>query len=689
MPGGSVVKQPKKYVRRLTPLPGMASFISKPVAPDTNGDPVTAEVLNPSDVDEDDDNLPIESRRPLPLASHAEHAAEQILPATQKHDVPNFSVLSQNIYGAKLGVAAYRTAEEKRNGGKRFRESDERTAKLDELRMALNKRNIMSDSRHDFVFLQELNTAISPEELLDRFPEYTIFAGTPRGSGRFYDTAVLVSTRFGLAQLEEMASCTRATFVTVPDFGLLLVSVHGPFENIRAFHHDIISTVMLYQQAGWTPIVAGDFNLAPTPADCHGVAKRRGMTDSRGMAKRPEEGLMHLYTESLGLCNACEVLNGLANPRSTINRSIYYTFKWRGETGTPYVSRIDHILIPPHLLDIKRAKYDHIDVGSFSDHKELTLYAPQPLLGEFFSDASYEMAHDFPSDPVHLAKIEQILGGFDFTLTGRAAFERYRELLSDVLQYSRKQSDLQKNRLENKILWLREERMRLGNEQDGLGWVIHEDKIRSYEEQAVALAQKASLKVQEKTASVWLNDGDRNPVWQSLITRRCIDPRRQQAIFALQHISPTGFSAANSDSENTRSSSAHSLNPTQSSCIAGDTNEILRSTAADLHTAAEYYFGRAFEHEEPCQPSMETLCESMLSDIDTRGCALTGAEIHAMPQTFEIIDILAACKKAALLDAAGPNGVPSKLYIHSQTAQKILHHLGNIWIRDPDSVPAS
>ncbi|KAJ2244980.1 hypothetical protein GGH98_004677, partial [Coemansia sp. RSA 454] len=267
----------------------MASFISKPVAPDTNGDPVTAEILDPSDVDEDDDNLPIESRRPLPLASHAEHAAEQILPVTQKHDVPKFSVLSQNIYGAKLGVAAYQTAEEKRNGGKRFRESDERTAKLDELRMALYKRNIMSDSRHDFVFLQELTTAISPEELLDRFPEYTIFAGAPRGSGRFYDTAVLVSTRFGLARLEEMASCTHATFVTVPDFGLLLVSVHSPFKNIRAFHHDIISTVILYQQAGWTPIVAGNFNLAPTPADRRGVAKRRGMTDSRGVAKRPEE----------------------------------------------------------------------------------------------------------------------------------------------------------------------------------------------------------------------------------------------------------------------------------------------------------------------------------------------------------------------------------------------------------------
>ncbi|KAJ1850836.1 hypothetical protein LPJ76_006329, partial [Coemansia sp. RSA 638] len=49
--------------------------------------------------------------------------------------------------------------------------------------------------------------------------------------------------------------------------------------------------------------------------------------DRRVASGYPEEGLMHLYTESLELCNACETLTELANPRLTVDRSRYYTFK--------------------------------------------------------------------------------------------------------------------------------------------------------------------------------------------------------------------------------------------------------------------------------------------------------------------------------------------------------------------------
>ncbi|KAJ2498076.1 hypothetical protein GGH96_004619 [Coemansia sp. RSA 1972] len=223
-----------------------------------------------------------------------------------------------------------------------------------------------SNSRQDIGFIQELNLENpSQEQLQNLFPGYTTFAGAPRGDQTCYDTAVLVSTDYGPAKLETKASCSRATFVTISDKGLLLVSIHGPLKKMQAFHQDIIATVARYQQAGWSPIIGGTFNLAPTPAD------------RRGRPKRHEEGLMDLYTDTLKLCNACEALTELANPSPTTDRSQYYTHKRRGNTGHVYISRVDHILLPQRLLDAERAKYGHSDVGNFSDHKRITLFAPQ------------------------------------------------------------------------------------------------------------------------------------------------------------------------------------------------------------------------------------------------------------------------------------------------------------------------
>ncbi|KAJ2480993.1 hypothetical protein IWW56_002072 [Coemansia sp. RSA 2131] len=197
----------------------------------------------------------------------------------------------------------------------------------------------------------------------------------------------------------------------------------------------------------------------------------------------------------------------------------------QSELGTPYVSRIDHILVPPHLLDVEHAKYGHMDVNdTFSDHKEISLYAPQTPPGKFFSRAAFRMPHNFPSDLVHNEKIEQILSEFNFTLTGRAAFEKYCKLIQDILQYARNQNRRHQNYLEHEILRLCKERMRLGNEQKGQGWLIHQDRIRVYKEQAVALAEIAGIDVQERVAQIWFKKGDRDPFWQSLITKQHMHP---------------------------------------------------------------------------------------------------------------------------------------------------------------------
>ncbi|KAJ2016851.1 hypothetical protein IWW57_005463, partial [Coemansia sp. S610] len=227
-----------------------------------------------------------------PAASQRSRNSAVIPTARPTKPIPGLNIISQNLRGTGRGgkTTAGRNAASATptDGENRFRESSSRTKKLAGLLSRLRRSDKMNAPEAvDIAFMQEFNTMVSPTTLLEaRYREYQTCTATPGGSNdmartevsagashqrrtaaALFDTAILVHRRLGEAQLETSVSCPRATFVTVPERGLLLVSIHGPFKRVNEFHDDIVAAIERYQNNGWTPIIGGDFNIAPFPGD--------------------------------------------------------------------------------------------------------------------------------------------------------------------------------------------------------------------------------------------------------------------------------------------------------------------------------------------------------------------------------------------------------------------------------------
>ncbi|KAJ1845829.1 hypothetical protein LPJ57_009156, partial [Coemansia sp. RSA 486] len=199
------------------------------------------------------------------------------IPSPDRHaTIPALNLLCQNMRGIGRGNRAYSHAtnswQQITDGENRYRESAARTEKLSIFTAALRRDNTQSAAHAiDVAFVQELNCTPDPASLFcARLAEYQVLSPKPGSPNEFqknlvsadnstarntaaslYDTGIFVHQCLGEARLEQDASCTRATFVTVPSRGLLLVSVHGPFDrpagSMTAFHNDIRLTIDRYR----------------------------------------------------------------------------------------------------------------------------------------------------------------------------------------------------------------------------------------------------------------------------------------------------------------------------------------------------------------------------------------------------------------------------------------------------------
>ncbi|KAJ2818318.1 hypothetical protein GGI24_005134, partial [Coemansia furcata] len=321
------------------------------------------------------------------------------------------------------------------NGENRFRESNERKLKLYKLLTRLRRSTRQnSPAAVDIAFLQEFNTSTSPTTLLEaRYREYQTLAATPgsendmarpvatatssrqlQTAAALYDSAILVHKRFGAAILQPEVSCPRATFVTVPDRGLLLVSIHGPFTEVTLFHEEIVATIRRYCDNGWTPIIGGDFNISPFPGD-----------RSSRIEVACDAASRHIIPHYQRTLNVCDLANFLAPPPppgympysySRPRRDIFTFKRTNGANGRigEYIARIDLLLLPLTLISRPDLMCVPLDLGDFSDHAELRISVPasnalpaSPVRRQFV------VSHDMCSDPALMPVFEAILTRYE------------------------------------------------------------------------------------------------------------------------------------------------------------------------------------------------------------------------------------------------------------------------------------
>ncbi|KAJ1800961.1 hypothetical protein LPJ77_006092, partial [Coemansia sp. RSA 2523] len=418
----------------------------------------------------------------------------------------------------------------------RFRLSGAQRFKLSQLRTALRRGERPSDQAVDVAFLQEFTTQNNPRHLMQiRADEYQYFCSRPvpvpqpngPPTAPNSDTVIAVHSRLGKARFEAAASCPRAVFVTLPDVGILLVNIHGPFLDKHEWHGDMVDTIMLYVEAGWLPIIGGDFNIAPHPTD-------RITSDRRG--EMLEQGIIASYEAALNVRDACAFQHPLPrNPSTTgpqaLDRSMFFTFKkMDNELGIyTYRSRVDMFLVPRQLLARTGTLYSAIDRGSFSDHKELSLHLALTPRATYFARGSYRLPFDFMANEKHRRRVDDILGEYDFNTT--EPFEDYKRLLDRIKTYAREENQKLQKSLSERIEGIRRQHAKLGNSHDG--WVRHKAQLDDLEAQAAMLTEMAATDVQLRAASVWLKQGDRDAFWMSMRTKRQLHPRTRTAITAL------------------------------------------------------------------------------------------------------------------------------------------------------------
>ncbi|KAJ1811877.1 hypothetical protein LPJ60_006668, partial [Coemansia sp. RSA 2675] len=291
-----------------------------------------------------------------------------------------------------------------------------------------------------------------------------------RTAAALFDTAILVHRRLGEAQLETSVSCPRATFVTVPDRGLLLVSIHGPFKRVNEFHDDIVAAIERYQNNGWMPIIGGDFNIAPFPGD--------RATDAVNAEETAHWDIIPNYEQILNVRDyahyAAPPPPPLSEPYSFTNpRSNLFTFKQTNGVNVPkntYTARVDVILLPLSLLSRPGIMYDAIDQGTESDHAELRLSLPVSTASHAPPvHRPYVVAHDQCSKPQLIAAFEIILGKYEehgmFDKPASAEhFSYYSSLLDEIRSTARADNKRNQRSLRKEIEKLYTRHAQLFNE---------------------------------------------------------------------------------------------------------------------------------------------------------------------------------------------------------------------------------
>ncbi|KAJ1673098.1 hypothetical protein EV182_005897, partial [Spiromyces aspiralis] len=105
----------------------------------------------------------------------------------------------------------------------------------------------------------------------------------------------------------------RVCVTFIDQFRLAVINVHAPTLPVQGFFNDLSQNITQLQQASWTTIVTGDFNLGWLLQD-----RSKNRTDANIMACTDElNGL--IYTNSLINVETC-----LAPPAD--NETDHYTF---------------------------------------------------------------------------------------------------------------------------------------------------------------------------------------------------------------------------------------------------------------------------------------------------------------------------------------------------------------------------
>ncbi|KAJ2464920.1 hypothetical protein GGI02_004849, partial [Coemansia sp. RSA 2322] len=512
--------------------------------------------------DEEHDMDADDPRLQPPRAAAAVPQARPTLP------IPGINLISQNLQGTGLGARAYDAHHDEwrqfTDTERQYRESKSRTKKLSYLLANLRGSSVRDSHRAiDVAFLQEFNSAANPTTLLlSRFGEYQTFAMPPghgndtqrtmatatdnhqrRNTAAMYDTVVLVHRRLGDAELQRETSCPRATFVTVPTRGLLLVSIHGPFMQragiVDMFHDGIIDAVQRYITAGWTPIIAGDFNVPPFPGDRESTSSRAYERDNFLIIPRYESSLsMRDYAH-----HSFPVPPPSAPPYSYTNpRRELFTHKETNGVNVPkgtYTARLDAFLIPTAMLNRPGILYDARDRHAFSDHKELWMHIPASAEPPARVQRRFVLAHDDCSNAKLQPIFDAILDKYEaFGLFDKPPstthFTFYTDLLNEVTAAARTFNKHRQRDLLDEIGELYRRRARLANEQRGAGRIIHKDVLADLEERAAAMADTLATNVRAKAAAVWIRHGDNGSRWQAIAAKQALAPRRTQYIERLR-----------------------------------------------------------------------------------------------------------------------------------------------------------
>ncbi|KAJ1679422.1 hypothetical protein EV182_002087, partial [Spiromyces aspiralis] len=147
-------------------------------------------------------------------------------------------------------------------------------------------------------------------------------------------------------------------------FRLTVVNVHAPTLPVQGFFDNLSQNVAQLQQAGWTTIVAGNFNLGRLLQD-----RSKNRTNANITACTDElNGL--IYTNSLVDMETC-----LAPPAD--NETDCYTFRHGMSKHRYWTSRINYIIVLSELLGHPNSSYSMIPHNN-SDHKSLMVVLVLP-----------------------------------------------------------------------------------------------------------------------------------------------------------------------------------------------------------------------------------------------------------------------------------------------------------------------
>ncbi|KAJ1719418.1 hypothetical protein LPJ53_005819, partial [Coemansia erecta] len=570
-------------------------------------------------------------------------------PARPTLPLPTLTLLSQNLHGAGTGGQAYvarhnPTAEP---GENRFRESAARTAKLAWL---LDRLRLTAPGPTMIGFIQEFNSVDNPENILTRrFREYHTIAGRPGSANDIqrpvadesssrqrtaaalkFDTAVLVHKSLGTVELIPAASCPRATFVIVPSRGLLLVSVHGPFRkgvtnaasDFYRFHQSIIDAAHRFMEAGWTPLIAGDFNFAPFPGDRASRSDRASESDCLWTIPGYEAAL-----DLVDYANYAAPPSASGIPYSPSNpcRSLFTHRATRhlndGSAVTYHNSRIDLFLVPTGLATRQGVEYD-VDGAPCTERKSLP--------------------PDDCADPVLAPTISAILArfgvaGFFSRPDSAEHFAYYARLLTDITEAAQAHHKRGLYALDRRLRRLYKQHARLANEHRGAGRHIHREPLDALELAALELAEKHVSINRLKAASVWLRHGDRNTRWQAAATKCNLAPRQANHITCLLNHLPSEY----------RTDAARATDPEA------------------IQAVTHRYYAAMYDASSPDSARLTDLLWQ--HHLDVHGDTAEHSEAPEAPpsssELYTLAEITATCKRAGRRKATGPNNVPAELYI--------------------------